>query len=283
MRSILVTGGNGQLASCIKDIVKEKKELNFKFASSDDLDITDFNAVGRYFKNNNISHCINCAAYTAVDHAESNKEIAEKINVKGAKNLAKVCNTFNSILIHISTDFVFDGKQAKLYKEDDKVNPINIYGLTKLEGELTIAEHLERHIILRTSWLYSEHGQNFLKTMLRLGSERDSLGVVADQIGTPTYAGDLAKVIVAIVGKEKLRFGTYHYSNEGVASWYDFARAIFDISNTKIDLSPIKTEAYPTPAKRPNFSVLDKNKIKNAMELEIPYWRDSLKGCLLNM
>lgn len=283
MRSILVTGGNGQLASCIKDIVKEQKELIFKFASSDDLDVTNFNAVERYFKSNNISHCINCAAYTAVDNSESNQEIAEKINVKGAKNLATICKTFNSILIHISTDFVFDGTQTKPYKENDKVNPISIYGLTKLQGELTIVEHLERNIILRTSWLYSEHGQNFLKTMLRLGSERDSLSVVADQIGTPTYAGDLAKVIVAIVGKEKPMFGTYHYSNEGIASWYDFAKAIFDISNIKIDLLPIKTEAYPTPAKRPMFSVLDKSKIKNDMGLEIPYWRDSLKGCLLNM
>lgn len=280
MRNILVTGGNGQLASCIKDIVKDNKELNFEFASSDDLDVTDFIVVEGYFKSNNISHCINCAAYTAVDLAESNKEIAEKINVKGAKNLARVCKTFNSTLIHISTDFVFDGTQAKLYKEDDIVNPISIYGLTKLQGELTIAKYLDRHIIIRTSWLYSEHGQNFLKTMLRLGSERNSLGVVADQIGTPTYAGDLAKVIVAIISSKKVDFGTYHYSNEGVASWYDFAKAIFDISNTKVSISPIKTEAYPTPAKRPNFSVLDKNKIKNAMELDIPYWRDSLEKCI---
>lgn len=283
MKNTLVTGGKGQLATCIKDITKDINDLNFIYVDVDQLDITDLNAVNTFFINNEISYCINCAAYTAVDNAERNKDIAEKVNVLGVRNLANACKSNQSVLIHISTDFVFDGLQTSFYNEEDKENPLSIYGLTKLQGEIAIAESLKEHFILRTSWLYSEHGQNFLKTMLRLGSERDSLGVVADQIGTPTYAGDLAKVIVAIIDKEKPRFGTYHYSNEGVASWYDFAKAIFDISNTKVDISPIKTQAYPTPAKRPNFSVLDKSKIKNALELEIPYWRDSLRGCLLNM
>ncbi|MFT6933813.1 MAG: dTDP-4-dehydrorhamnose reductase [Maribacter sp.] len=283
MKNILVTGGKGQLATCIKDITKDINDLNFIYVDVDQLDITDLNAVNTFFINNEISYCINCAAYTAVDNAETNKDIAEKVNVLGARNLANACKSNQSVLIHISTDFVFDGLQTNFYTEEDKENPLSIYGLTKLQGEIAIAESLKEHFILRTSWLYSEHGQNFLKTMLRLGAEKDSLGVVVNQIGTPTYAGDLAKVIVAIVGKEKPRFGTYHYSNEGVASWYDFAKAIFDISNTKIDLSPIKTEAYPTPAKRPNFSVLDKSKIKNYMELEIPYWRDSLEKCIKNV
>jgi dTDP-4-dehydrorhamnose reductase len=283
MKNILVTGGKGQLATCIKDITKDINDLNFIYVDVDQLDITDLNAVNTFFINNEISYCINCAAYTAVDNAETNKDIAEKVNVLGARNLANACKSNQSVLIHISTDFVFDGLQTNFYTEEDKENPLSIYGLTKLQGEIAIAESLKEHFILRTSWLYSEHGQNFLKTMLRLGAEKDSLGVVVNQIGTPTYAGDLAKVIVAIVGKKKPRFGTYHYSNEGVASWYDFAKAIFDISNTKIDLSPIKTEAYPTPAKRPNFSVLDKSKIKNYMELEIPYWRDSLEKCIKNV
>tara|TARA_R110000744_G_scaffold31677_1_gene74348 strand:+ start:729 stop:1586 length:858 start_codon:yes stop_codon:yes gene_type:complete len=280
MKNILVTGGKGQLASCIKDVSANLDNLNFIYVDIDQLDITDMKSVITFFKNNSVSYCINCAAYTAVDKAESNKEFAERVNVLGAKNLAIACESNGAVLIHISTDFVFDGMQTKLYDEKDKANPLSVYGMTKLNGELVIADVLKEHIIIRTSWLYSEHGQNFLKTMIKLGSERDSLSVVADQIGTPTYAGDLAKTIVTIIGEEKTNYGTYHYSNEGVASWYDFAKAIFDIREITVALSPIKTEAYPTPAIRPRYSVMDKSKIKEELQFNIPYWRDSLEVCL---
>ena len=283
MKNILVTGGKGQLATCIKDVTKDINDLNFIYVDLDQLDITDLNEVNTFFLNNKFSYCINCAAYTAVDNAETNKDIAEKVNVLGARNLANACKSNQSVLIHISTDFVFDGLQTDFYTEEDKENPLSIYGLTKLQGEIAIAESLKEHFILRTSWLYSEYGQNFLKTMLRLGAERDSLGVVVDQIGTPTYAKDLALIVLKIIVKDKADFGTYHYSNEGVASWYDFAKAIFEESNMLVKLNPIKSEAYPTPAVRPKFSVMDKSKIKSVWSLEIPYWRDSLKECLLKM
>jgi dTDP-4-dehydrorhamnose reductase len=283
MKNILVTGGKGQLATCIKDVTKDINDLNFIYVDVDQLDITDLNEVNTFFLNNEFSYCINCAAYTAVDNAETNKDIADKVNVLGARNLANACKSNQSVLIHISTDFVFDGLQTDFYTEEDKENPLSIYGLTKLQGEIAIAESLKEHFILRTSWLYSEYGQNFLKTMLRLGAERDSLGVVVDQIGTPTYAKDLALIVLKIIVKDKADFGTYHYSNEGVASWYDFAKAIFEESNMLVKLNPIKSEAYPTPAVRPKFSVMDKSKIKSVWSLEIPYWRDSLKECLLKM
>ncbi|WP_299318391.1 dTDP-4-dehydrorhamnose reductase [uncultured Maribacter sp.] len=283
MKNILVTGGNGQLATCLKEVSEEQGDLNFLFVSSKQLDITDYNAVNDFFKKNDISYCINCAAYTAVDKAETDIEAATKVNVVGARNLSKVCSLFNTILIHISTDFVFDGEKTSLYSEEDKETPICVYGQTKLKGEIAIAESWEKHIIIRTSWLYSEYGNNFLKTMLRLGAERDSLGVVADQIGTPTYAVDLVEVIIAVINMKEPEFGVFHYSNEGVASWYDFAEAIFDISKTKVELSPIRTEAYPTPAKRPTFSVMDKSKIKLSLGIKIPYWRESLRECILTI
>jgi dTDP-4-dehydrorhamnose reductase len=280
MKNILVTGGKGQLAACIKDVVKGISSLNFIYADKLQLDITNIDSVLTFFKINKISYCINCAAYTAVDNAESDNKASEIVNVLGARNLAFACGANDAILIHISTDFVFDGSKTGLYSEDDKTNPLSVYGVTKLNGELAIKEVLKEHIIIRTSWLYSEHGNNFLKTMLKLGSERDNLNVVADQIGTPTYAGDLAKAILSLLEKKELKFGTFHYSNEGVASWYDFAKAIFDISGLNVILSPIKSEAYPTPALRPSYSVMDKTKFKSTFLIEIPYWRDSLKKCL---
>ena len=282
MIQVLVTGGNGQLANCIKDVSTIKKGLYFRFVDVDDLDITNEHTVNEFFKKNHFDFCINCAAYTAVDHAEMNKEIAEKINSTGAAILARTCNKNKTILIHISTDFVFDGSQTRLYTEKDTENPISEYGRTKLLGEKAISENLEKHIIIRTSWLYSEHGNNFVKTMLRLGSERETLSVVADQIGSPTYAMDLAQVICDIIVK-KTAFGTFHYSNEGVASWYDFAKAVFDISGISVELLPINTEAYPTPAERPRFSVMDKQKIKETFAVKIPYWRDSLELCIKNL
>ncbi|WP_405400116.1 dTDP-4-dehydrorhamnose reductase [Maribacter sp. Asnod2-G09] len=283
MINVLVTGGNGQLASSVKDCINKQVDISFIFTDVDQLDITDFKAVNTFFKNKNISYCVNCAAYTAVDNAETNNEIAEKINVLGAKNIALACKAYNAVLIHISTDFVFDGAQSNFYTEKDLVNPISVYGSTKLKGELAIAEVFKEYYIIRTSWLYSEHGNNFMKTMLRLGRERETLNVVVDQIGTPTYALDLAKVILKIIREVKTDFGIYNFSNEGVASWYDFAKAIFDESKINVRLYPIKSEAYQTPAKRPKFSVLDKTKIKETLDIDIPYWKDSLKLALNNL
>jgi dTDP-4-dehydrorhamnose reductase len=280
MNKILVTGGNGQLANCIKDADSIVSNYSFVYVDINDLDITNELAVSSYFKSHDIAYCINCAAYTAVDQAETNIQVAKNANVKGAEVLAKACKEYNTVLIQISTDFVFDGAQGKIYSELDTVNPLGVYGKTKLEGENVVARTIDNHFIIRTSWLYSEHGNNFVKTMLRFAKERDVLNIVNDQVGTPTYAGDLAQVILKIIATDSTAYGVYHYSNEGVASWYDFAKAIFDLSNSDIELNPILTEAYPTPAKRPSFSVMDKSKIKSALFIKIPYWRDSLKVCL---
>jgi dTDP-4-dehydrorhamnose reductase len=283
MKKILITGGKGQLATCIKDIAEGLNEYIFIYVDLDELDITNQAEVNSFFEFENISFCVNCAAYTAVDKAETERELSARVNKVGALNLAKACSEHGAGLIQISTDFVFDGDRAKPYTEEVAPHPLGVYGDTKLQGEKAVTDSVKEHFIIRTSWLYSEHGQNFLKTMLRLGSERDNLSVVADQIGTPTYAGDLAKVILKIITEKRTEYGVYHFSNEGVASWYDFAKAIFDESNTKVKLLPINAEAYPTPAKRPNFSVMDKSKIKNTLNIEIPYWRDSLKECLIKL
>lgn len=283
MKTILVTGGKGQLASCIKDIDATVKGYDFMYVDVAELDITQPEQVHAFFNGQSIGYCINCAAYTAVDTAESNQQLAKRVNVDGAKVLAEACKEHGAALIHISTDFVFDGNQTRLYTEQDQENPLGVYGRTKLDGEKAIAEILPQHYVIRTSWLYSEHGHNFLKTMLRLGSERDSLGVVCDQIGTPTYARDLAKLLLELITRDNVEYGTYHYSNEGVSSWYDFAKAIFDERKIQVALSPIKTEAYPTPAERPRFSVMDKTKVKDKLQIQIPYWRDSLKECLARL
>jgi len=283
MKKVLVTGGNGQLATCIKDIDKTAAEYQFVYVDLPEFDITDKEKVIGFFNENDISYCINCAAYTAVDKAESEKDLAHAVNVIGAKNLAEACREFSAVMLQISTDFVFDGKQGATYYETDVTNPLGVYGLTKLQGEKAVSETLEQHYILRTSWLYSEHGNNFVKTMLRLGAERDMLNVVSDQIGTPTYAGDLAKLTLQLITEEKKDYGAYHYSNEGVASWYDFTMAIFELAKVDCKVLPIKTEAYPTPAKRPAFSVMDKSKIKSTLQIEIPYWRESLRRCLNNI
>ena len=199
---------------------------------------------------------------------------------QGAKNLAIACREFDAILIQVSTDFVFDGEKKEPYTETDVAKPISVYGASKLQGEIEIKQTLETYFILRTSWLYSEHGANFMKTMLRLAETRDEISVVSDQIGTPTYAGDLADVILKIISSKNTNFGLYHYSNEGLASWYDFAKAIFEASNLKIKLNAIKTEAYPTPAKRPFYSVIDKAKIKSILGIETPNWSESLLKAL---
>jgi len=236
--------------------------------------------VASFFKKTNFDFCVNCAAYTAVDKAESDVDNAQKVNVLGPKYLAEACLNTNTKLIHISTDFVFDGTSNVPYTEENETEPLSVYGKTKLEGEIAITSVLKEYFILRTSWLYSEYGNNFMKTMLRLSKDRSELGIIYDQIGSPTYAKDLARVIVHIIKSNSNNFGLYHYSNEGVASWYDFAKAIFDITATKITTNAIPTSAYPTPAKRPRFSVMDKTKLKNNLGIEIPYWRDSLKDAI---
>jgi len=279
MRNVLVTGSNGQLASCIKDLAKQYEGLNFIYTDYKELDICDLNQVNTFFKSNKkIDYCINCAAYTAVDKAESDVEKAFEINANGAKNLAIACREFDAILIQISTDFVFDGEKKEPYTETDVAKPISVYGASKLQGEIEIKQTLETYFILRTSWLYSEHGTNFMKTMLRLAETRDEISVVSDQIGTPTYAGDLADVILKIITTKNTNFGLYHYSNEGQTSWYGFAKAIFEASNLKIKLNAIKTVAYPTPAKRPVYSVIDKTKIKKTLNIEISSWRETINN-----
>ena len=277
MRNVLVTGSNGQLASCIKDLAKQYEGLNFIYTDYQELDICDLNQVNTFFKSNKkIDYCINCAAYTAVDKAETEVDKAFEINANGAKNLAIACREFDAILIQISTDFVFDGEKKEPYTETDVAKPISVYGASKLKGEVEIQKINKKYFIIRTSWLYSEHGTNFMKTMLKLAETRDEISVVSDQIGTPTYAGDLAEVILKILTSKSDNFGVYHYSNEGVASWYEFAKAIFEASNIEIKLNPIKTSAYPTPAKRPVYSVMDKTKIKSVLKTETLSWQDRL-------
>lgn len=274
---VLVTGGSGQLGQSIQSIAPQRPTLEFLFCDKNTLDITNSEHVLSFFKTNTIDWCINCAAYTNVDKAEVNQDQAYEINVLGAKNIAKACQVYNVKLIHISTDFVFDGQNNKPYTETDITNPINIYGRTKLQGEAEIASIFSNFFIIRTSWLYSEFGHNFMKTMLRLSSEKDLIRVVDDQIGTPTYAGDLAQFIMEIIATDSVKFGLYNYSNEGVASWYDFAMAIFEISNIQINVAPITYMNFPSATKRPGFSILENTKCKDIFNIVIPYWRDSLR------
>lgn len=279
---VLVTGANGQLGLAIKSIAKGyERKIAFTYCSSTELNITSIDSVQAIITPNAYDYCINCAAYTNVDRAEKHFEQAFAINGLGVENLAVACKTSNVILIHISTDFVFSGTQSRPYEETDIVEPLGAYGKSKLQGEMNIKKHLTKFYILRTSWLYSEFGANFMKSMLRLGHEKASLSVVFDQVGSPTYAVDLAKLIIRLVQKNLGHYGIYHFSNEGVASWYDFARAIFRKSGMKMNLSPIRSNEYPLPAKRPPYSVLDKAKLKRNFEITIPHWEDSL-GIALN-
>ena len=283
MKTVLVTGSDGQLGMCIKDNAELSAESSFIYANSSTLDITDRDAVFSFFTENKIDYCINCAAYTAVDKAEIEEESAIKINIVGVKNLAEACKKNNTVLIHISTDFVFDGTKNTPYLETNQTNPKGIYGKTKLEGEKVIKAILKNYFIIRTSWLYSEHGNNFMKTMIRLGKEKDELSVVDDQIGTPTYAGDLAKAILKIIKTNNSNFDLYHYSNKGVTTWYEFAKEIFEETKISINLRAITTELYPTAAERPKYSALDSSKIKKALNIEIPFWKKSLKRVLKNI
>jgi len=279
---VLVTGANGQLGQAIHSILGNYPSIDFVFCSSSELNIIDKNNCETIFEKYKPQFCINAAAYTAVDKAESETEKAYAINVTGAQNLAAVCKLNNTTLLHVSTDFVFDGLATQPYSEEAIPNPTGVYGVTKLQGEQVIQSTWEKHFIIRTSWVYSQFANNFMKTMLRLASERDSLSVVSDQIGTPTNAVDLAETLVKIIKSchaelvSASNYGIYNFSNEGQCSWYDFAKEIFKVNNISINLQAIPTSAYPTPAKRPVYSVLDKSKIKKEFGIEVKDWEVSL-------
>ena len=282
--NVLVTGANGQLGLEIKDCKPNFKALNFFYADLPHIDICNEDAVNNFVTKNSIKAVINCAAYTAVDKAEEDAEAAKKVNTEGVFNLVKAMENVNGKIIHISTDYVFDGKKTLPYDEEDTVSPIGVYGKTKREGELAVINSFLEGIVIRTSWLYSAYGNNFVKTMMRLGKEKKKLNVIFDQIGTPTFAGDLANICLAILSNEQNRIDkagkVYHFSNEGVASWYDFATAVMKINKLDCEVLPIETKDYPTLAKRPHYSVLNKAKIKQNFKITIPYWRDSLEECI---
>jgi len=279
--NILVTGSSGQVGSEIRELSKNYK-YNFFFTTRDDLNITDEEEVYSFVKTNNINTIINCAAYTAVDKAEEDKLNSDLVNRKAVKKLAKISKENDIKLIHISTDYVFDGKAFKPYCEQFQTNPNSVYGQTKLDGELEMINiNPHNSIIIRTSWVYSSFGNNFVKTMLRLGKDKDELGVIFDQVGTPTYARDLAKAILDILPNIKNdKVDIYNYSNEGVSSWYDFAKEIMKMAKIECNINPIETFQYPTPAARPHYSLLNKSKIKKDFDINISYWKDSLDECL---
>ena len=279
--NILVTGSNGQLGSEIREL-SSNYSYTFFFTDRNNIDITSKDSIKAFCQTNNINVIINCAAYTAVDKAESDELNADLVNRKAVKKLALVSSELNIKLIHISTDYVFDGRNFKPYCEEFQTNPQGIYGKTKLDGESEMRDiNPKNSIIIRTSWVYSSFGNNFVKTMLRLGKEKKELGVIFDQVGTPTYARDLALTILDIIpqiNNDKVEI--YNYSNEGVLSWYDFAKEIMKMAKLNCKINPIETFEYPTPAKRPHYSLLNKSKMKSAFNIEIPYWKDSLDECL---
>lgn len=282
MKTILITGASGQLGQCLKVLSEGFPNFKFVFKNSKELDVTNPEDLKATFSSLNIDWCINCAAYTAVDLAEDEPDIANKINSKAVKELAKVCEKNNTTLIHVSTDFVFDGEKTEPYRETDNTNPINTYGQTKNDGEKEIIKELSRFFIIRTSWLYSEFANNFMKTMLRISESRKELNVVNDQVGTPTYAIDLAKAILSIIYNNQTNYGVYHYSNEGFTTWFGFAKEIFNISNRNVSINPVTSQEFVTKATRPKYSVLDKTKIKTQLHIEVPNWKSSLKTALNN-
>ena len=278
--NILLTGCNGQLGNEIQLLEKDYGQHRFFNTDVAELDITNQLAVADFVGRNGIDGIINCAAYTAVDKAEDNKELCTTLNTVAPAYLAAAVEKRGGWIVQVSTDYVFNGKAHKPYVETDTPSPDSVYGSTKLAGELGVQKFCKRAMVIRTAWLYSTFGNNFVKTMIRLGKERAELGVVFDQIGTPTYAGDLAKAIMTAVEKG-IKPGVYHFSNEGVTSWYDFTKAIHRIAGiTTCTVRPIHTSEYPTPANRPHFSVLDKTKIKETYDMEIPYWEESLHKCI---
>lgn len=278
---ILVTGANGQLGKEMHAILEKEYPGQTLYTDVDTLDIADTKSVDDFFNQNELTHVINCAAYTAVDKAESDQTMCYRINVDAVQNIAKAASKHSVKVVHVSTDYVFDGKNYRPYSEADKTNPTSTYGTTKRKGEMILLSFCPDAVIVRTAWLYSPHGHNFVKTMMKLGVEKPELRVVFDQIGSPTSATDLATVICAIIKSRQWVSGTYHFTNEGVASWYDFAKAIHRIAGiTDCKIIPVTTEDYPTPATRPHYSVLDKSMIKRTFGIEIPYWEDSLSKCI---
>ena len=278
--NILITGCNGQLGNEMQLLQKDNTQHHFFNTDVAELDITDKAAIEKYVNDNNIDGIVNCAAFTAVDKAESNVDLCRLLNATAPAYLASAMEQRNGWFIQISTDYVFDGTNHKPYTEDEPTCPDSVYGSTKLEGEQQALRLCSKTMIIRTAWLYSPFGNNFVKTMIRLGKEKQQLGVIFDQIGTPTYAADLANVIMTAINKGIVP-GIYHFSNEGVTSWYDFTKAIHRIANiTSCQVSPLHTAEYPTPASRPHYSVLDKTKIKDTYNIEIPYWEESLAKCI---
>lgn len=280
MKNVLVTGANGQLGNEMRVLSAENADYNYFFTDVAELDICNEQAVMAFVKDNDINVIVNCAAYTAVDKAEDNVELCTKLNSDAVGYLAKAAAANDAELVQISTDYVFDGTGHLPYKESEPTCPNSVYGVTKLAGEKNAAAYCKKLMVIRTAWLYSSFGNNFVKTMIRLGKEREALGVVFDQIGTPTYARDLARAIYAAI-RQGIVPGTYHFSNEGVCSWYDFTKAIHRIAGiTSCKVSPLHTDEYPAKAPRPHYSVLDKTKIKVTYGIEIPYWEESLVACI---
>lgn len=284
--TILVTGANGQLANEIKSISIQHPQNNFIFVTKEELPVDNKDAIELFFEEHRIDYCINCAAYTAVDKAESEKEKAFLINADAVGSLANICRIHKVKFIHISTDYVYDGSSNIPLREEDPVAPINIYGSSKLKGEELALKENPSTLIIRTSWVYSSFGNNFVKTMLRLFKEKSEINVVSDQHGCPTYAADLAEVIMNFVEKMEQGndfTGIVNYCNTGVTTWYEFAEEIKSLLNSNCKINPIPTSSYPTPAKRPQFSVLDTSKIKELLQLDIPFWKESLRDCLAGL
>ena len=283
MKNILITGANGQLGNEMRVLATEHPEYTYFFTDVQELDICDEQAVMNFVQENDIDCIVNCAAYTAVDKAEESVELCNKLNHIAPGYLAKAATLRGAALIQVSTDYVFDGTNHIPYRETEPTCPNSVYGRTKLAGEEEAMKQCPRTMIIRTAWLYSTFGNNFVKTMIRLGREKEQLGVIFDQVGTPTYARDLARAIYAAIAQD-VPSGVFHFSNEGVCSWYDFTRAIHRIAGiTTCRVRPLHTEEYPTPAARPHYSVLDKTKIKETLNIEIPYWEDSLRECMKSL
>ncbi len=280
MRKILVTGANGQLGRCIKDAAAQFSDFNFVFVSKEELDIENVDLLSEYFTNNNFSHCINTAAYTNVEKAESEPEKAFAINAEAVKNLAQICKEKDVVLLHISTDYVFDGKKTTPYLETDSVSPINVYGASKLKGEEYIQEISDKFFILRTSWLYSQYGHNFLKTILKYSEEGKPLTITTEQTGTPTNANNLAIALLKIIAQDSVDYGVYHYSNKGETTWFGFAEAILLLSGKLKDTNLAKTNHYRTFAARPEYSVLDNTKAQNKLNLDYANWKESLQSVI---
>ncbi|MDY0084621.1 MAG: dTDP-4-dehydrorhamnose reductase [Bacteroidales bacterium] len=283
--NILITGSNGQLGKEFQKIAQTDRKHVWYFTDMDELDITNPTQLKHYLNAENIEVCINCAAYTAVDKAEDDAEKAQMLNAQAPAFLAEACKSANTLLIHISTDYVFSGKHYKPYTEDHPVAPASTYAQGKADGERNIMLSGANYMIIRTSWLYSKNGNNFVKTMIRLGKEKESINVVADQIGSPTYAFDLAATILLMVENqdENSVNQIYHFSNEGAISWYDFAMAIMELEKLDCKVNPIESKDYPVKTVRPFYSVMNKAKIKSTFNITVPYWRNSLKKCLEEM